>query len=91
MATIVDLISEGELLVNYALENKIALPPGSETTLLAARASLNLLETPGQDRDKFYAALRNAVDAVSMPVSALNAAAITCSKLQNRLPAELQT
>jgi hypothetical protein len=74
MGTIVDMINDGELLVNYALENKIALAPGSEATLLAAHARLKLLETPGQDRDDFYAALRSAVDAVSTPVSALNAA-----------------
>lgn len=81
MAGIQDLVSDAELLVNYALQNKIALPSGSVSALIAARARLQDLESPGQERDRFYAALKNVVDVIPISASTISAAELRRARL----------
>jgi hypothetical protein len=81
MGRIQDLVSDGELVVAYALQNKITLPSESISTLLAARTNIAELENPGAGRDRFYAAMQRAVDVIQVSVSSIRTAELRKARL----------
>ena len=62
-------IADGELLLNYALCNKIAVPDDVQGVLRTARARIDALEVAGTERDQFYAALAQLVTLVPVKVA----------------------
>jgi hypothetical protein len=81
MPDMLQLVDDAESLVNYALQNKIALPAGSALTLLSARSQLATLATPGPPRDAFYAALDAAVGVIPLSASAIRASTLRRTRL----------
>jgi hypothetical protein len=82
VAEMLDLVNDGELLINYALRNNISLPSDSVSTLLAARAILTDLVSPGAARIRFYEALQTIVDKIGIKAADLRASDMRRERLE---------
>lgn len=81
MAQIQQLVDDAESLINYALQNKVALPSATVAILLAARAKLADLEKAGPERDGFYAAFQHIVDLLPIAAAELRASTQRSARL----------
>jgi hypothetical protein len=63
-----ELVNDAEMLVDYALRNKIVLPDGLLDVLRGARSKLGALQQEGPDRDSFYQAFQRIAELVRVSV-----------------------
>jgi hypothetical protein len=68
---IIDLVATGEVLLDYAGEQGVALPVSAVSVLRAARGKAASLAAPGADRDAFFDALSTVADSVPLLGSSL--------------------
>jgi hypothetical protein len=77
-----DLIADAQLVADYAVLNRLSLPPDCLDALRAAAEQRAQLLQPGPARERFMAAFDAAVAALPLSVSGLRAAALRRERLQ---------
>ncbi|CAH1081241.1 hypothetical protein [Candidatus Nitrotoga sp. 1052] len=90
MGTTDDMVSDAELMLNYAAANKIALPAGCATELIASKGKSAELAVPGKSRDDFYAAFDAAATVLNVSVASIRASTGRCDRLRPLLDDALQ-
>lgn len=90
MGTTDDMVSDAELMLNYAAANKIALPAGCATELIASKGKSAELAVPGKSRDDFYAAFDAAATVLNVSVASIRASTGRCERLRPLLDDALQ-
>ena len=80
--TIEEQVTNAELLLEFAVENKLALPPADVAVLRAARAKLPNLSNPGPSYDAFTLSLSNIVSVLPISAADLRAAWLRRTRLK---------